>query len=118
MGTTIRYTKPVEAMIDVPYADGHYLFWERRMHLDTIFEELALPWDTDADVLDIAHTIVRFCKTARIMPMNVSWSLKDNVLHVNDIPIRRVGPTHAWDFYDEEADYWEGRCLNMGYMPE
>ena len=115
MKTTIVYRKPVDAMIDVPYAEGHYRFWEKRMHLDDIFEELALPWNTDADVVDIANTIIRFCKTARIMPTNVSWDVKDNVLYMNDTPLRRVGPSHAYDYVvDDEADYWEARCLSMG----
>ena len=115
--TTIRNTKPIDAMIDTPYAEGYYRFWERRMHLDDIFTELALPWDTDADIMDITYTIVRFCKTARVMPMNVSWGIEDNVLYMNGTPLRRVGPSHAYH-YDPEADYWEGRCLDMGHMPD
>ena len=118
MATTIHYRKPVDEYIDVPYEKGRYRFWEKRMHLDDIFEELALPWNTDADVVEIGHAIINYCKTYRTMPTNVSWDVIDNVLYADGKPVKRVGPSHRWDGIDEIADYWEGRCLDSVQMPD
>lgn len=119
MKTTIKYRKPIKEHIESSYEE-HPRFWERRMHLDDIFEELALPWNTDADVVEIAHCIVNYCKEHFTMPTNVAWELKDNVLYADDNVISRVGPSHRFDNLDvdDESIYWEGRCLSMGYMPE
>ena len=111
MKTTIHYRKPSHVMINSDYAKFPRV-WEKRMHLDDIFMELALPWDTDANVVEIAHCIVNYCKEHYTMPTNVAWEVIDNVLFANDETIARVGPSHRWDNVgDDEALYWEGRCL-------
>ena len=56
--------------------------------------------------------IVNYCKEHYTMPTNVAWEVIDNVLFANDETIARVGPSHRWDNVgDDEALYWEGRCL-------
>lgn len=114
MKTTIKYRKPIAEHINASYEE-HPRFWEHRMHLDDIFMELALPWNTDANVVEIAHCIVNYCKERFTMPTNVSWEVIDNVLYANDESISRVGPSHRFDNVDDDNGlYWEGRCLAMG----
>ena len=93
--TTIKNIKVNPLMLDYPYADGYYRFWEVRMHLDDIFDELALPWNTENNVVEMAHAIVDYCKTNMVMPLNVAWGVENGILYANDKPVKRVGPKWA-----------------------
>ena len=116
MKTTTRPVK-VNPLIDAP-AD-RYAIWERRLHIDDIFDELALPWDTDADVVLIYHAIVAYCKENRVMPRAVAWEVDNNNLYANDRFVKRVGPCHRYA-HDSLADYWEGKILarQSAFMPD
>ena len=93
--TTVKNLHVYPEMIAVPYEEGRYRFWEHRMHLDDIFEELALPWNTENNVVEMAHAIVDYCKANMVMPLNVAWGVEGGVLYANNKPVKRVGPKWA-----------------------
>ena len=96
MKSTTKKAVPVnEMMLAVPYSEGHYRFWERRMHLDDIFIELHLPYDTEYDVMEMAYAIIDYCKTNKVMPLNISWGVDHGLLYADNNPIKRVGPKWA-----------------------
>ena len=111
--TTVKSTKVIPKMIAVP--EEHYAFWEKRMRVGEIIDELAIPWDSDASVMEIYHEIVAYCKEYAVMPRNVAWDVQDNVLYANNVSLRRVGPkSRIFACVEDEAEYWESRCLSMG----
>ena len=105
-------------LIDAP-AD-RYAVWEKRLHIDDIFMELALPWDSDADTVDIYNEIVRYSKENRIVPRGVAWDVIDNVLFANDKPVKRVGPHHNRYPDSPMADFWYDQIMERQerYMPD
>ncbi len=110
--TTIKNTKVIPEMINVPYEEGHYRFWEKRMHLDDIFDELALPWNTTIDVVDMGKTIIAYCKENIVMPLNVSWGVEDGLLYANGNIVKRVGPKDTAPACDKVWNYLE---KHIGY---
>ena len=116
MKTTKKNVKLIPAMIDCP-AD-RFAIWERRLHIDDIFMELALPWNTEASVEDIYYEIVNYCKVNRVMPRAVAWDVIDNVLFADDKPVKRVGAKPYT--FDDRSDYWYDKIMNRqsAWMPD
>lgn len=115
MKTTIVHPITVrEDMLAVP--PDKFKFWERRMHIDDIFHEIALPWNSEVNVVEMYYEIIAYCKANHKMPLNVAWGVSDGVLYADGKSVKRVGPkeNRYYCSNEAEADYWEDRCLSMG----
>ena len=71
--------------------------------------EMAIPWNSDASVLEIANAMKNVDS-----PEEHVWKLFDGVLYMDGNSVKRVGSKDCRPCFDDEADYWEGRCLSMG----
>lgn len=92
----------------------HYTFWEVRMKVREIIDNMKISFQSGADVMEIYHAIVKYCQDTQKAPRTYSWALTgDNVLTVNGASLMRVGPKKGLGFHYDEAmaNYWEDRIL-------
>lgn len=92
----------------------HFIFWEVRMKVREIIENMKISFQSGADVMEIYNAIVKYSQDTQKAPRTYTWALTDdNVLTVNGASLKRVGPKKGWGFRCDEAkaDYWENRIL-------
>ena len=90
--TTTVDNRPAKSLHMIKAPATQYAVWERRLHVNDIFAELALPWNSEASTVEIYHEIVNYCKANNVIPRGVAWDVIDNVLFANGKALKRVGP--------------------------
>lgn len=79
---------------------------------ERIIETMRIPWNSEADVLEIRNAIVEIALRDR-RPLHHTWALDpDNVLLYDGERVRRVGPIPAnMQTNPEDGLFWEGLIL-------
>ena len=96
------------------FPETDYNFWEVRMKIRQIIDDMRIPFDSGVNVLDVYHEMIAYCKAQKHTPRYYSWAVTNKgMLTVDGKQLARVAPLekggHAGNW--AEADYWEGRIL-------
>lgn len=82
-------------------------------HVNNVIRKMAIPYNSEANVIDIYEAIFNHCKAAGMNPERFAWNLTaDNVLTVDGKPLKRVGPkVYPYLGYDYTGPDYEGMIL-------